>query len=167
LNCDSMGEFLSAYMDDELNREEKMMVESQLRECPACEIMLQDFQDTSKVVYEVFSEFRAPLEVEKLVAKNIFTLRQNTQARRLLLLYLTSGVLGMLVVLSLGVSPVGHFIRASIRLAIAILYGSINLMSVVGNVWTALITVLMLVVFSLSIAGIIRLFRRIQSEALS
>lgn len=167
MNCKSLGELISAYADGELNHEEKAMVEMHLQECPACRIMLNDFQDTSKMLYEAFSEHYAPPAFEQLIAENIATLRQSIQARRLSLLYFASGIFGMLFILLLGLSPVGHFVRASIRLSVAILHGSVNLMSIIGNVWFATISVSMLIVFGLSIAGIVRLFRKIQSEAFS
>lgn len=167
MNCESLGELLSAYIDGELNWEEKMMVELHLQECPTCRIIVHDFRDTSMLFYETFSEFHAPPTLEQLIAKNILALRQRMQARRLSLLYLVSGIFGMLVIFSIAMSPVGHFIRASIRLSIALLRGSINLMSMVGIVWFATITGMMLFVFGLSIAGIIRLLRKIKSEALS
>jgi predicted anti-sigma-YlaC factor YlaD len=167
MNCESLGEILSAYIDGELNWEEKMMIEMHLQECPACQTIVRDFRNTSKMFYETFGELHAPTAFEQLIAENILTLRQSIQAHRLSLLYLVSGVFGMLFIFSLGMSPVGHFMRASIRLSVAILHGSINLMSMIGNIWFAMISVLMIVIFGLSIAGIIRLLRKIRSEALS
>ncbi len=166
MNCESIGELLSAYIDRELDRNERMTVEMHLQGCPECQKTVHDFKEMSGIVYKAFGSVNAPVELEQLVVQNIMAIRQSIQTRRLFLVYLASAVLGLLIILSLSISPAGHFMRASICLSVAILHGAINLLSVVGNVWFAMIGVTMLVVFSLSFFGVLRMLRKIQSEAL-
>ncbi len=166
MNCESLEELLSAYIDGELSESEKMAVSLHLDECPRCRKVVHDFRGMSEIVQESFGTVFAPEAFEQLVAQNIVEIQQGIQTRRLSLIYLASAIFGFFVILSLSISPVGHFVKASFRLSFAIFHGSINLLSVVSNVWFVMIGAMMLMVFVLSFALVVQLFRKVQSEAL-
>jgi len=64
---DHPAEWLSAYMDDELDREQRQSVERHLAECMSCRALLSELKDIQSQVSTFYLQAEAPDDLERRV----------------------------------------------------------------------------------------------------
>jgi anti-sigma factor RsiW len=62
---------LSAYMDDELNKDERQQVEAHIETCESCQALLQDLLDMQSDVVRTFHLIQEPADLESRILQSI------------------------------------------------------------------------------------------------
>jgi len=164
MNCESVEDLLSAYMDDELSTNDCHSLEEHLKTCSHCQNVLYELQETSRMVKVAWAEEQPRADFEQRIIQTVQASQQRTQVRRLSILYLLSALFGVITLTSVLVSPLGIFLRALTRLAIVIARGLISMSTSVGLLALAGIVISCIALAGLSIVGISRMLRPAQSE---
>ncbi|MBY9079308.1 zf-HC2 domain-containing protein [Paenibacillus sp. HN-1] len=61
-------EQLSAYLDGELNEEDRLLVESHLKECPDCRMLAEDLLNDQRLLFSAFETISPPDDLEASIA---------------------------------------------------------------------------------------------------
>ncbi|MFB9328704.1 anti-sigma factor family protein [Paenibacillus aurantiacus] len=112
---------LSAYLDNELNEEDRHAVEAHLEHCESCQALLDEWLAMQGQVQEVFQFKQAPITFEADVMQTIERNQQLTVGKR----WLAIPLVAILLIGAFGITAGAMFVKfvhGFMRLFMAILY---------------------------------------------
>ncbi|MFE4570921.1 zf-HC2 domain-containing protein [Paenibacillus chitinolyticus] len=151
-------EQLSAYMDEELNEEERLEIESHLAHCQSCRLLLNEFMELKQSYSAEMFALAEPAGFENRVMQAV---AHESKIRNLGKLWLLVPLLAAVVVILLTIAawPVAvHFMNGAFVIGKALLFTiphAVSSMPVVAGVTVAL-SLTVLVVSFLSLRRLLR-----------
>ncbi|WP_127531575.1 anti-sigma factor family protein [Paenibacillus kobensis] len=157
-----LNDQLSAYLDDELNEEEKKAIEAHLESCESCQALLDVWLAMQEQVKDIFQFAQAPAHIE---ANVMATIERNPQ------LFVRKRWFAIPLIVILLISVFGittgtmfvKFIHSFTRLFVAILYMATHFLSNVPFVALS-VSVLSLIVLTASIYSLRKAFQPASME---
>ncbi|NBD24976.1 anti-sigma factor family protein [Paenibacillus glycinis] len=110
-------EQLSAYLDDELNPDERRKVEDHLATCASCQALLEELAYTKQDLAQTFSRIEAPMDFEARVMQTIGDDKARSYAGK-----------GRIVALLLGLLTIGLFYLMTVEVVGKLMHGWFKLM---------------------------------------
>jgi len=149
---------LSAYMDDELNEEERQQVETHLESCDSCQVLLEELFTIQSSVIHTFSQLQAPADFEIRVQQAIAD-REETPVfgKGWLFVPLMAFIALGLLWIATGAVFV-KLVHGFLKLMIAMVYTASHLISGVP-VLSGITVVLSLIIISTSVYSLRRLLQ--------
>lgn len=159
MNCRTIEELLSGFVDNELSQNERETVEHHLETCRNCKQSFLELQDMRSMFVTSFESIVAPAWVEENVLRAIDVKHQSMQARRLSILYLVVVLTEVGAIVSLAILPFGKFITAIVQLLLASLRGAVHLATFMGSPWLSAFVIFCVLLTGSALIGLVRLLR--------
>ncbi|EPZ45095.1 anti-sigma factor family protein [Alicyclobacillus acidoterrestris] len=166
MSCHEIQMYLTAYVDDELEIDERNMVEQHLQACHECQELVKELQQTTALVFEQLNTTFAPINFEDSVIQQIAAVHQERQVRHFSVFYLACALIGIGGLAAVLLSPVGMFIRVLFHLFLAVLNGLSFVPASLGHWWMVCILLSTIGLVGISIFGVSRVLRSLQSEVI-
>ncbi|WP_025688618.1 anti-sigma factor family protein [Paenibacillus zanthoxyli] len=149
---------LSAYLDDELNAEERQRVEDHIEECESCQALLEDLLVMQSELAQTFRQIQEPAHLEVRVLQSISEEKIPTAAEKgwafgFLMMVLTFGIFWFL-----SGSVLVKLIHGLLKLTAAMVYAASHFILSVP-VLTGLTVVLSSVILAVSAYSLRRLLQ--------
>lgn len=166
MDCPSIKELLSPYLDGELSSLERARVDDHVSTCKECRVLLFDLQDTSRTVGQTLQAIPLPVDLEERILVRLANVREGTHMLRLSFVFITCVALCASLSALLILSPVGLFVRALFRLGVGVLRGLVLFSSAAGWLWLSLLVIFCVLLAGSSLVGLSRMLRPSKSEVL-
>lgn len=141
ITCHQSREWLSAFLDSELDETAEADVRQHLETCQACTMELERLKEQQASIQAYLASVDVPGGLEQQVMVQIQRIHATVQARRLVTMYSGFAVLGLLAILVFFMSPVGHFVHSLGMLAMAGLHGLLVMTSLATMMWILAVVV--------------------------
>jgi|GEM_PF-3998744 len=166
VNCKSVEEQLSAFMDGEASREDCEAIEQHLQTCGDCRRLLSHLQGISGALQAAYNDVTPPVGLELSILRAVEMSREGVQARRLSALYVVCAALALLGVATALLSPLGVAMKAFFRFDVSIIGGIIHLSPDMGSSWIAGIAISCILLAGFSIFGVALALRTSRTEGI-
>ncbi|WP_410513591.1 zf-HC2 domain-containing protein [Paenibacillus sp. BR2-3] len=149
---------LSAYMDDELNEDERQQVEAHLEKCESCQVLLEELLSIQSDVLHTFTLIQEPADFEMRVLGSIATKETPAVAGKGWLFIPATAFLALVVFWVLAGTVFVNMMHGFLKIMIAMIYMTSHFISSVP-VLSGLTVVLSLIILTTSVYSLRRLLQ--------
>lgn len=164
MDCEMDQALLSAFLDDELGREDVRRVEQHIEDCETCQRLVDEHREFGLALRWVMEEQITPTTLEQTVLNQIRLIRQRAQALRVSLVCGICTCGGFLMAVAFLMSPFGVLVRPLFHLLMAASRESLHLTSFVDSLWAWVVSLCATLLAGCSLFGIRRLVRSQRNE---